>query len=725
MVVLCWCGVALSVEDVLRFARHAINPDSEFTACAVFDVNHDGHMDIVSGGWWYEGPSWEKHFLRDVPQIRGRFDDYSNLPLDVNGDSWTDIISANYRSESLFWIEHPGAGLGPWVVHLIEKPGPMETGRLYDMDGNGTPDVLPNGMNFAAWWQLQRDQDGSVRWSRHDLPQEIAGHGIGFGDINGDGRGDVVTATGWWESPENVFEGEWVAHREWMLHRDAGVPIIVQDIDQDGDCDLMWGRGHSVGLYWLEQIREGDSRRWSMHAIDTSYSQIHSILVADLDNDGRAEFVAGKRYLGHDGRDPGEWNPLAIYWYRFDPARKTFIRGTVDEGGPVGFGLDPKAVDIDGDGDIDLVASDRNGLYLLENLLHVSSAKETKPRHADSQEKPWLKEDHRNLLMYVDDQGETQKVSSLKDWGIRRAHILRGMMEVMGPLPGPEHRVPLDVKILAEEMTDSYRRIKLTYAADETDRVPAYLLVPKKGSQRKPAVLCLHQTTRLAKDEPAGTHPDAAWPYAHELALRGFVCIVPDYPSFGEHAYDFQSHPEYISGTMKAIWDNIRAIDLLESLPEVDRDRIAVIGHSLGGHSALFTATFDERIRAVISSCGFTGFHDYYGGKIAPWAQDRYMPRIRTVFQNDPDQVPFDFYEVLGAIAPRSIFINAPLRDGNFDCHGVKKVLGAVESIYALHNVSNRLKAVHPDIEHSFPPEVRQAACQWLEEQFGLTKPSE
>jgi len=96
------------------------------------------------------------------------------------------------------------------------------------------------------------------------------------------------------------------------------------------------------------------------------------------------------------------------------------------------------------------------------------------------------------------------------------------------------------------------------------------------------AVLCLHQTTPLAKDEPAGTHPDAAWPYAHELALRGFVCIVPDYPSFGEHAYDFRAHPEYASGTMKAIWDNIRAVDLLESLPEVDRDRIAVIGHSLG-----------------------------------------------------------------------------------------------------------------------------------------------
>jgi len=101
------------------------------------------------------------------------------------------------------------------------------------------------------------------------------------------------------------------------------------------------------------------------------------------------------------------------------------------------------------------------------------------------------------------------------------------------------------------------------------------------------------------------------------------------------------------------------------------------------------------------------------------------MPRIRTMFQNDPDKIPFDFYEVLGAIAPRSVFVNAPLRDGNFDCDGVRKILAAIEPIYALHHVSNRVKAVHPDLEHSFPPDIRQAAYQWLEEQFGLAKPTE
>ncbi|MGQ9504442.1 MAG: alpha/beta fold hydrolase [Thermogutta sp.] len=718
------CGENLRAAESIRFVRHAINPESEFTSCAVFDVNGDGQMDIVAGGWWYEGPTWKKHFLRDVPQIRGRYDDYSNLPLDVNGDGWTDIISANYRSEGLFWIEHPGPRHGPWTVHLIEKPGPMETGRLYDIDGDGALDILPNGAKFAAWWQLRRGEEGAIDWVRHDLPAEIAGHGIGFGDINGDGRGDVVTPMGWWEAPRDVFNGAWVAHKEWTLHHDASIPIIVHDIDGDGDQDVMWGRGHRVGLYWLEQISDGDLRRWALHVIDTSYSQIHAILVADLDGDGRAEFVAGKRYLGHDGRDPGEWNPLGIYWYRFDRVRKTFCRQVIDEGGPVGFGLDPKAADIDADGDVDLVASDRSGLYLLENAGRGDSRTEAQLATTATEEGPWLEEDHHNLLMYIDDRGQPRRVVTLKDWGIRRSHILRGMMAVMGPLPGPERRVPLNVKILSEETTDSYRRVKLTYASDESDHVPAYLLIPRQTLRRMPAALCLHQTTHLAKDEPAGTHPDAAWPYAHELALRGFVCLVPDYPSFGEHAYAFKSHPEYFSGTMKAIWDNVRAIDLLESLPEVDRDRIAVIGHSLGGHNALFTAAFDERIRAVICSCGFTGFGDYYGGKIEPWAQDRYMPRIRTVFENDPNKVPFDFHEVIAAIAPRPIFINAPLHDANFDCEGVKKVLAVVEPIDQLHNAPHRIHVVYPDAEHSFPAEIRQAAYEWLEAQLGMTSSS-
>ena len=208
--------------------------------------------------------------------------------------------------------------------------------------------------------------------------------------------------------------------------------------------------------------------------------------------------------------------------------------------------------------------------------------------------------------------------------------------------------------------------------------------------------------------------------YAHELAELGFVCLVPDYPSFGDYPYDFKvKGTHYGSGSMKAIWNNMRAIDLLESLDEVDPDRIGCIGHSLGGHNTLFTAAFDSRIRASVTSCGFTAFHHYYEGNLAGWTSDRYMPRIRDEYGNDPSRVPFDFYEVLAAIAPRSIFVNAPISDNNFENSGVRKVVTEVEKVQKIYGEqAGEITARYPECDHDFPDEVRAEAYQWLKEQL-------
>lgn len=260
-------------------------------------------------------------------------------------------------------------------------------------------------------------------------------------------------------------------------------------------------------------------------------------------------------------------------------------------------------------------------------------------------ERPPEYREHQDLTYYLDVAGARHPVRSPAGWEVRRGHILANVQRVMGPLPGPERGVPLDVRVEAEERVGSLRRRKLTYQSEPGDRVPAYLFLPEPAARPAAAVLCLHQTTRIGKDEPAGLGGDPSLHYALHLARRGCVTLAPDYPSFGEHRWDFAAARGYASGTMKSIWDNVRAVDLLQSLPEVDGARLGVLGHSLGGHGALFTAAFEPRLRAVVTSCGFTRFHR---DDVPSWTGPRYMPRIASEFGSHPDRVPFDFR--LGAI---------------------------------------------------------------------------
>jgi hypothetical protein len=776
----------------VAFVPHDINPAAEYPACGVIDVNHDGQLDIVSGGFWYEAPKWTKHFLREVEVIRGRFDDYSNLEMDVNADGWTDIISVNYRSASIFWIEHPGEVIKtnpdtPWKKHLVDNPGPMETGRLYDIDGDGRLDILPNGTTFAAWYELvpntlarsasegNKGTTAAPRFLRHDLPIEIAGHGVGFGDINGDGRGDIVGPHGWLEAPEDRRNGRWLWHPDWDLTRDASIPILVHDVDGDGDNDLIWGRGHRYGLYWLENggklasggrepaeagrsATAGSSssapRTWIWRAIDTSWAQPHSIFLADLNGDKKPELVAGKRYMGHEGKDTGEYDLLCAYYYNFDPKLKTWSRNQIYFNHRAAFGLDPRAVDIDGDGDIDLVAADRSSLVLLENTgIDKAYTASDEVKKAATPRIYGKLVSHQNPLSIATGDLENglgaRDAKTPAEYAFRRYLTAAFMETVMGGIPDSSRRVPLDIEIQSREETPNYTRIKLTYAAEPGDRVPALLLVPKKvtlestgigGSiasrdkstannrgfgGRLPAMLCLHPTNPDGKGQTAGFVGTESRHYGHQLAKRGFVCLIPDYPSFGDYkSYDFKQkapgsdQPLYTSGSMKAIWNNIRAVDLLESLGYVDVDNIGVIGHSLGGHNALFTAAFEPRLKAVVTSCGFTAFHDYMKGDLKGWTSDRYMPKIRDVYENNPDKMPFDFPEVLAAIAPRGIYVNAPLHDSNFDVDGVKKCIAAAQPVFDLLEAKNQLVVEYPDAAHDFPDDVRERVYTWLEKQL-------
>lgn len=324
--------------------------------------------------------------------------------------------------------------------------------------------------------------------------------------------------------------------------------------------------------------------------------------------------------------------------------------------------------------------------------------------------------DHADLIFFISPDGKPMPVRSVNDWLRRRAQIVAGIEEAMGPLPVIRHPVPLDVEIVEEHQEDGYIRRKVAYHTDDPKkRVRAWLLLPTvKGSAKSPAVLCLQQTTTNGKNSPVGLTDRPAMHYALELVKRGYVTLAPDYPSFGEYEYDFDAD-DYASGSMKAIYDNMRAIDLLQSLPEVDKERIGCIGHSLGGHNSLFTAVFDTRVKAVVTSCGFTSFHKYRGGDLHGWSGPRYMPLVATKYHHSPDEMPFDFPEILGAIAPRAVFVVAPLHDDNFDIEGVRVCLKAAEPIFRLFGHPENLESVHPDCGHDFPDAQRQQSYAFLD----------
>lgn len=321
--------------------------------------------------------------------------------------------------------------------------------------------------------------------------------------------------------------------------------------------------------------------------------------------------------------------------------------------------------------------------------------------------------DHTNLSHYLDAEGKFRPVQTVTDWNIRRRHILAHLERVMGPLPGPANRVPLQLKVHDEKRIGALIRKSITYQSDADDRVPAYLFLPATPPANKlPAMLCLHQTTAAGKDEPAGVRGDPEMKYALELAERGYVVVVPDYPSLGGHAYDFGARKTYASGSMKAIWDNIRAVDLLETLPEVDTARVGVIGHSLGGHNAMFTAVFEPRLKVIVSSCGFTTF---LKDDVPSWTGPRYMPRIRSEFGSDVKRVPFDFQEIVAAFAPRPFLACAAEKDNDFDVSGVRDVMAAARPVYQLHDAAPHLAAYYPPGPHAFPPDARQRAYEFLD----------
>ena len=328
-----------------------------------------------------------------------------------------------------------------------------------------------------------------------------------------------------------------------------------------------------------------------------------------------------------------------------------------------------------------------------------------------------------NLLVFHGANGENVPVRSVADWVRRREEIVAGMATVMGQLPGAEKRCPLEMQVEEETDCGGYVRRLISYASEPGSRVPAYLLVAKMAGEGKrlPAVLCLHPTNdAIGHGVVVGLGGKENRQYASELAERGYVTLAPSYPLLANYQPDLK-RLGWQSGTLKAVWDNIRGLDLLDSLDYVRPGRYGVVGHSLGGHNAVFTSVLDERLRAVVSCCGLDSFLDYYGGNPdlwlpeKAWAQTRYMPRMAG-YRNRLEDIPFDFHELIGALAPRRVLIVAPTRDANFRSDSVDRVVAAARPVYELYGHPDRLRVEHPECEHDFPAEMRDEAYRLFDD---------
>lgn len=348
----------------IPFVKHTLDLGSSESA-AIVDINGDGKLDIVSGENWYEAPEWKKHHFRDIPFTNNYIDDLSTLPLDVDGDGHIDLVTSGWFSKKLAWWKNPGTPDGKWIETPIETSWPIEFTFLVDLDNDGKADeILPQfGDKKAplAWYERSH---GTL--IKHVVSPVSYGHGIGVGDVNGDGRNDILTQSGWLEAPSDPRAGNWKFHPDWNLG-DLGF-IYVRDVNGDGRPDLITSMAHNYGIFWVEHTSDGS---WVKHIIDDSWSQAHAVTLVDFRGEGNIGLLTGKRYMAHNGHDPGSREPLGVYWYERlmvpGSSNPQWVKHVIDYGSRTGGGIQIPVADLDGDGDLDFVVAGKSGLFLFEN----------------------------------------------------------------------------------------------------------------------------------------------------------------------------------------------------------------------------------------------------------------------------------------------------------------------------------------------------------------------
>ncbi|MEL6104567.1 MAG: PVC-type heme-binding CxxCH protein [Planctomycetota bacterium] len=357
----------------------------------VGDFNRDGHTDIASGPFWYEGPTWEtKHpfYPQDAFDPHGYSNNFFGFTEDFNGDGWDDILIYGFPGKDASWYENPRGTERFWPRHQVLDKVDNESPTFVDVNGDGRRDVVCSVDGYFGFAEVNRE-DPALPWKFRRISDRSAGgkftHGLGVGDVNGDGRVDLLEKKGWWEQPEDPSE-QWKLHSVALGEGHGPAQMFVDDVDDDGDNDIVCSlSAHGYGLAWFEnQGDETFQRRMIMgskpgdNPFGVVFSQLHAVELVDLDGDGLKDIVTGKRYWAHGPKgDPEPQNPPVIYWFQRQRTADgvEWIPRLIDDDSGVGVEVD--VADVNGDDFPDVIIANKKGTYV-----HLQSRSAVTPQQA-------------------------------------------------------------------------------------------------------------------------------------------------------------------------------------------------------------------------------------------------------------------------------------------------------------------------------------------------------